>query len=76
MAFELKHRALEFEFRHDPAVSAPTEIFVPNYQYPDGYRVEVSDGTYRVDRNDQTLIYWHSAEQEVHHVRVQGPRRR
>lgn len=74
MAFDLKRRTFEFEFRHAPEVSAPTEIFVPNYQYPDGYKVEVSDGAYQVDRANQTLIYRHSAEQDVHHVRVRSPR--
>jgi len=75
-AFDLKRRTFEFEFRHDPAVSAPTEIFIPNYQYPDGYVVEVSDGTYEVDRASQTLIYRHDTERDVHHVRVRSPRRR
>jgi hypothetical protein len=46
MAFDLKRRTFELEFRHDPAVSAPTEVFVPNYQYPDGCVVEISDGIY------------------------------
>jgi len=76
MTFDVKRRIFEFEFRHDPAVTAPTEIFVPNYQYPDGYVVEVSDGTYRVDRLAQTVIYRHSAERAVHHVCVRRPRRR
>jgi hypothetical protein len=74
MAFDIKRHIFEFEFRHDPTVSAPTEIFVPNYQYPDGCVVEVSDGTYEVDRGGQTLIYRHSAEQAVHHIRVRRPR--
>ncbi len=76
MAFDLKYCIFEFKFRHDPAVSAPTEIFVPNYQYPDGYVVEVSDGTYGVDRAGQTITYRHSTERDVHHVRVRRPRRK
>jgi hypothetical protein len=75
MTFDIKRRTFEFEFRHDPTVSAPTEIFVPNYQYPDGYVVEVSDGTHEADRASQTLIYRHSMEQDIHHVRVRSPRR-
>jgi hypothetical protein len=74
MAFDQKRRIFEFEFRHDPAVSAPTEIFVPNYQYPDGCVVEVSDGTYEVDRAGQTLVYWHGTERDVHRVRVRSRR--
>ena len=38
-----------------PSITAPTEIFVPNYQYPHGYHVEVSDGTYEIDRAEQSI---------------------
>ena len=74
MAFDPEQRTFEFEFRHDPAVSASTEIFVPQTQYPDGYVVEVSDGTYEVDRESQALIYRHGTAQAVHRVCVRGPR--
>jgi hypothetical protein len=74
MVFDIKRGIFEFEFRHDSTVSAPTEIFVPNYQYPDGCVVEVSDGTYEVDRESQILIYRHSAEQAVHRIRIRRPR--
>jgi hypothetical protein len=75
MAFDIGKRTFEFEFRHDPHVDASTEIFVPNFQYPDGYAVEVSDGTYTVDRENQTLLYQHSAERKVHHVRLRRSRK-
>ncbi|MGB9879599.1 MAG: hypothetical protein ACPLRM_02440, partial [Anaerolineae bacterium] len=74
MHFDYKSRAFEFEFRHDPGIGAPTEIFVPNYQYPHGYVVKVSDGRYEVNQEAQTLIYWHGTERQVHKVRV-DPRR-
>lgn len=70
MAFDMKQRVFEFEFRHDPAVTAPTEIFVPSYQYPEGCTVEVSDGTYEMNEASQTLFYRHGPERDVHHVRV------
>jgi hypothetical protein len=73
MAFDIERRTFDFEFRHDPAVNAPTEIFVPGYQYPDGYAVEVSDGTYEVDRGSQTLLYRHGTGRAVHHVHVRRP---
>jgi len=69
---DLPTRTFEFEFRHDPAVRAPTVIFVPNYQYPRGYTVEVSDGTYEVDQASQTLVYRHGSGQDVHQVRVRS----
>ena len=70
MAFEPKRGTFHVAFRHDPAVSAPTEIYVPNLQYPGGYQVEVSDGEYQIDREAQTLVYHHSGERETHHVQI------
>ena len=70
MRFDVRTRGFEFEFRHDAAVSAPTEIFLPEYQYPHGCRVEVSDGTYQVDPATRTLVYRHSTERQVHRIQV------
>jgi len=70
MAFNVKRRLFEFEFRHDSTVTAPTEIFIPSYQYPEGCTVEVSDGTYEMNEASQTLFYRHGPERDVHHVRV------
>jgi hypothetical protein len=70
MKFDLKRRAFEFEFRHDPGLSAPTEIFVPDYQYPSGYTIRVSDGEYEIDRENQRLRYRPSNSYEVHTIRV------
>ncbi len=70
MKFDRKSHHFEFEFRHHAEVTSPTEIFVPNYQYPQGYHVDVSDGAYDADRAAQLLIYRHSHDRAVHHVRV------
>jgi hypothetical protein len=70
MTFNVERRTFEFEFRHDPAVRAPTEIFVPNWQYPEGCEVELSDGTYQVDRRTQTLTVQHTLDRVMHTVRI------
>ena len=70
MSFGADHRVFEFAFRHDPAVSEPTEFYIPNFQYPEGYVVEVSDGTCTVDQEAQTLVYHHDPAQVEHRVRV------
>jgi len=70
MSFDIKRKLFEFEFRHDATVEAPTEIFVPNYQYPDGYAVKVTGGTYDVDKENQTLAYHPTAGPDVHTIRV------
>lgn len=66
MAFDIQCRVFEFEFRHDPEVAAATEIFVPELQYPQGYRVEVSDGAVERDPARQTLIYRHDPGRHEH----------
>jgi hypothetical protein len=76
MAFDYKRRRFEFAFRHDPAVLAPTEVFVPNWQYGDGCEVEVSDGEFEIDRDAQTLFYRHSQERSVHRIHVRPSKER
>ena len=70
MAFDVNQTVFEYVFRHDQAVQAPTEIFVPSLQYPRGCTVEVSDGTYEIDREAQLLTYRHSDDQAVHTIRL------
>ncbi len=69
-SFELETYTFEFEFRHDSAVSAPTELFVPGYQYPRGAVVEVSDGTYMFDHETQILTYQHTNDRPTHIIRI------
>ncbi|MCX7039325.1 MAG: cellulase family glycosylhydrolase [Spirochaetes bacterium] len=69
-SFDSGRRRFEFQFRHDPAVSAPTEIFVPNLQYPLGYDVRVSDGTCEVRRGAQMLLYMHGWERDDHTLTI------
>lgn len=70
MSFDIKKVLFEFSFRHADEVSVPTEIFIPEIQYPNGCTVQVSDGTFELDMTNQTLIYQHTFEQKIHTVRV------
>ncbi len=70
LSFDMKHRVFDFEFQHSDNVTAPTEIFIPDYQYPEGFRVVVSDGEYEIDRENQTLFYYHSKSQRIHHIQI------
>ncbi|MEP7189971.1 MAG: hypothetical protein ABI901_12340, partial [Roseiflexaceae bacterium] len=69
MRFDQRRRVFEYTFRHDPAVTAPTELFMPNVQYPHGYQVTVSDGTYVINRAAQILRYEHGAARATHTIR-------
>ena len=70
MRVDLKRGLFTFSFRHDSDVTEPTEIFVPNSQYPDGYRVEVSDGEYEILRDEQRVLYRHSDKDMPHMIRI------
>jgi hypothetical protein len=68
MRFDQRRRMFEYTFRHDPAVAAPTELFIPNVQYPHGYQVTVSDGAYVIDSEAQTLRYAHGTARATHTI--------
>jgi hypothetical protein len=68
MSFDRRRGRFEFVFRHDPAATASTEIFVPRLQYPSGYSVSVSDGTFVLDTEAQLLTYRHTDAQPEHRI--------
>ena len=70
MRFDRARGLFTFSFRADQAVKEPTELFVPNAQFPEGYRVEVSDGEYEALPAEQRLLYWHSDKDMPHLIRV------
>jgi hypothetical protein len=72
MAFDWRRHRFTMTFRHshDPHIQEPTEIFFPTLHYPDGYGIEVSDGTYQVDKEHQRLYYWHSTKYEYHTIHM------
>lgn len=70
MSYDMNSGVFEFVYRHTASVEQPTEFYIPNYQYPNGYAVEVSDGTYEPDPQAQRLIYRHSERDMPHFVRV------
>jgi hypothetical protein len=67
-SFDYREKRFEFSFCHDTKIKEPSEIFVPDFQYPQGFRVEVSDGSYIFDSEEQLLIYFHTPELEQHTI--------
>ena len=70
VSFDMKRRAFKMIFRHDPRVSAPSVIFVPRLQYPNGVHVDVSDGTFLLAPDHQRLEYRHGMQRAEHVVRL------
>lgn len=69
-SFEIGDGTFELTFRHDSAVEAPTEIFLPHLHYPRGCEVELSDGHCEIDRPAQRLIYYHTEVKPVHTITI------
>jgi hypothetical protein len=69
-SFNPHTRVFRMIFRHDPEISAPTEIFVPNYHYPHGYLVRVSDGQVETQYSKQTLQYWPDPNRKIHKLSI------
>lgn len=53
--FDFRSGYLEYRFRPDPSVSAPTELFLPPVHYPRGCRVEVDGGDFELDLPGRAL---------------------
>lgn len=70
MRFDYRSGEFFFRFRHDAHVKKSTEIYLPQYHYGRGYRVEVSDGEFDVDEAEQTLFYTHSMLQTEHTILI------
>jgi hypothetical protein len=70
MTFDLERQMFELKYRVDPAMIAPTEIFVPELQYPDGVTIELTDGRYKYDRAAQMIEVWHTPNQTTQTVRI------
>ena len=68
VSFRKKSGLFRFTFRHDPAITEPTEIFVPSLQYPRGARVTATDGSWEMDPDRQVLVYRHGEEQQTHTI--------
>jgi hypothetical protein len=69
-AFNLKTRIYELQFEVDFNIDAPTEFYVPNYHYPEGYQVETPGGYCTRDPKEQRLYYFPERVDMVHVVRI------
>jgi hypothetical protein len=70
LAYNIRSGRFSFRFRHDPSVDAPTDIFLPRRIYGSSCTVSVSDGTWKLIPETQTLIYLHDPLRPEHEVRV------
>ncbi len=70
MTFDINRRVFTFEFQSEPGIKAPTELYVPDYHYPNGYNVSVSDGEVEIDTGEQTMRYYPANHRQTHRIRI------
>ncbi len=63
-------RRFVFTFEEDISVDAPTLIFVPKFQYPQGFRLRLSDGSYHYDLDQQVLSYLPAHHGGTHRIEI------
>jgi hypothetical protein len=68
MSFDMKRRDFEFEFTHNPQIDAPLEIFVPDFQYPDGFTFDISHEQFHATEAGQYLVVY--LEEGSSHVSI------
>lgn len=55
MSFDLETGNFKLIFIANPDIERPTEIYVPNYQYPNGYDIKTDKVTYKQDSKKQII---------------------
>ena len=65
MDFDLKTRIFKLKFLANPDIERPTEIYVPNFQYPNGYNVLTSNMNLKQDANKQIVEIYAQFKGEI-----------
>ncbi len=55
MEFKIKEGKFFFEFDGDSTIIAPTTLYIPNIQYPNGYEIEISEGEIHKEEDGQVV---------------------
>ncbi len=80
MMYDINKGKFIFEFIDDLNIKAPTEIFLPKIQFPDGFHAILSDGSLVQSGQDQIFLYQPDSRDSfhrivVHRVRNKGSRK-
>lgn len=65
MNFNLKSGLFIFTFKVDPSINKPTEIFLPNIQYPNGFQLNKIDADIEQDNTNQLIRLMSNKEQII-----------
>jgi len=69
MQFNYKEKLFYFAFEADSSIRVPTIIYVPQIQYPDGYKIILSDGEFK-KKEDEQLVFIKTNKDGIHTVNI------
>ncbi|MBN1231045.1 MAG: cellulase family glycosylhydrolase [Anaerolineales bacterium] len=67
-SFDIKKKVFTCKFIDNPEISQPTEIFIPDFQYPGGIDFDLSDGKLDIDIENQMAFYWPEVKSAEHNI--------
>jgi len=68
-SFHLEKKEFKMSFKSDPTIEVPTEIFVPNFQFPE-YEITLSKGHYEIQKKKQRILIYTSKFSEIINVKI------
>lgn len=70
MHFDLQTKGFVFKFELDTRITAPLEIFLPQFQYPEGVEIEAPAGKVEVLLTEQKLLYSPNTNHQHHTISI------
>ena len=70
LGFDIRTRAFEFSFISNSKIKQPGEIYIPKFQYPHGYIVDLSAGSFEKKPGKQKLLIYNPAEDQECILRI------
>jgi hypothetical protein len=68
LSFKMRQAVFTYTFQADPKIDTPTIIYVPDFQYHEGIKFKLVDGTYNYKPEEQRLYYLPGKPEGVHTI--------
>ncbi|MES0361638.1 MAG: hypothetical protein ABUK20_12030, partial [Anaerolineales bacterium] len=70
MSFDIGTKRFDCEFRWDVEITAPMEVFIPDFQYPHGFQVIAKGGDWDFNTDSQILSYSPMRSATTQHITI------
>lgn len=70
LSFDIRTKIFEYTFKPHPEITAPTELYVPRYQYPNGFLVEAPHGKLEILPEEQRVKVWVTHPVETYRLKI------